>query len=232
MEFKIDIKKEQKEFIRTELRPVLYEHGFILSRPTAYVRECNGLVQEFYFKVEKYKLRPWVSCRPIFDARMNTVSFGTDYIHVSDCLSPYKGFNWVSYRDWPGHDLQKEYEKFQAGLGPLKSSIVNGVLPELDTINSLDDFVKLYEENGLFLQQRIQSDPVGGNYFSFIRDVYDSSGITRMKHIMKEMMNWDINKAVREYLQECEAKMTSDEEADRMFEEYCDKVRAAYKLIK
>lgn len=43
-ELKIVIKKVQKEFIRTEIRPVLYEHGFILSRPTAYVSEALQIV--------------------------------------------------------------------------------------------------------------------------------------------------------------------------------------------
>ena len=58
---KFDFKKAQRELIRRELRPILYEHGFVLCRPTAYIRERGGLLQEFYFKVEVSKLRPWVS---------------------------------------------------------------------------------------------------------------------------------------------------------------------------
>ena len=58
---KFDFKKAQRELIRKELRPILYEYGFVLCGPTAYIRERGGLLQEFYFKVEVSKLRPWVS---------------------------------------------------------------------------------------------------------------------------------------------------------------------------
>ena len=74
---KFDFKKAQRELIRKELRPILYEYGFVLCGPTAYIRERGGLLQEFYFKVEVSKLRPWVSYRPVFDARP-IVSFGSD----------------------------------------------------------------------------------------------------------------------------------------------------------
>ena len=49
---KFDFKKAQRELIRKELRPILYEHGFVLCGPTVYIRERSGLLQEFYFKVE------------------------------------------------------------------------------------------------------------------------------------------------------------------------------------
>ena len=58
---KFDFKKAQRELILKELRPILYEHGFVLCGPTVYIRERSGLLQEFYFKVEVSKLRPWVS---------------------------------------------------------------------------------------------------------------------------------------------------------------------------
>lgn len=91
-----DFKKAQKELIRKELRPLLYENGFVLSRPTTYIREREGLLQEFYFRVEVGKLRTWASYRPVFDSRW-IVSFGTDSICVSDCKNPYKGFGWCFF---------------------------------------------------------------------------------------------------------------------------------------
>lgn len=70
---KFDFKKAQRELIRKELRPILYEYGFVLCGPTAYIRERGGLLQEFYFKVEVSKLRPWVSYRPVFEDRKSVV---------------------------------------------------------------------------------------------------------------------------------------------------------------
>lgn len=91
-----DFKKAQRELIRKELRPILYEHGFVLSRPTTYIRERDGLLQEFYFSVQTGKLRPWVSCRPVFDSRC-IVAFGTDSISMKDSMNPYSGFGWCFF---------------------------------------------------------------------------------------------------------------------------------------
>ncbi|MDO4944724.1 MAG: hypothetical protein Q4E74_05930, partial [Ruminococcus sp.] len=49
MEF--DIKKELRKKIRKEIRPILYEQGFVLNKPTSYIRETNGLLQQFYFQL-------------------------------------------------------------------------------------------------------------------------------------------------------------------------------------
>ena len=93
---KFDFKKAQRELIRKELRPILYEYGFVLCGPTAYIRERGGLLQEFYFKVEVSKLRPWVSYRPVFDARP-IVSFGSDGPNGAKYENPYR-VSLVFYR--------------------------------------------------------------------------------------------------------------------------------------
>lgn len=53
-----DFKKSVRELIRSELSPPLAAQGFVLSKPTAYIRERDGLLQEFYFKIEASRLRP------------------------------------------------------------------------------------------------------------------------------------------------------------------------------
>lgn len=42
-----DFKKNARELIRSQLRPLLYGQGFVLSKPTTYIREMDGLLQEF-----------------------------------------------------------------------------------------------------------------------------------------------------------------------------------------
>lgn len=227
----IDVKKAQKDFIRTELRPVLYEQGFVLSKPTTYVRERDGLLQEFYFKVETYKLRPWVSVRPVFDAR-NIVTFGADNIYTQDAENPCYGYGWVTFGVGQPVGISEWNEKILPKLFGLKSSIVNGVLPELNVLGSLDVFLQFYKENGLLFGKRIQSDTK--MYFDFIAGVCVTEGMERMTRILNEMEPWDLQnlpKDVREYLQSCKDKLASDVEADKIFDEYCDKIRVAYKLI-
>lgn len=231
-----DLKKAQKELIRKELRPILYEQGFILSRPTTYIREREGLLQEFYFKVENSRLRPWISYRPVFDAR-GIVTFGTDAIYVHDCLNPYMGFSWVCLEDWYIEDDERKYNNYQNQFLPafekLKTSIVNGVLPEINGIHSLDDFMHLYESNGLLFQTKIQSYTSADIYYDFISKVKRSSGKERMDFIVQEMESWELQglpKIVREYLESCKDFICTDEEADKFFYEYCNKIRISFKL--
>lgn len=231
-----DFKKAQKELIRKELRPILYEQGFILIRPTTYIREREGLLQEFYFRVETSKLRPWISYRPVFDAR-SVASFGTDAIGVYDCLNPYMGFSTIGLEDWYIKDDERKYKNYQNKFLPrfekLKTSIINGVLPEMNEIHSLDDVMHLYESNGLLFQKEIQSYTCAGTYYDFISKVKRSSGKERMDFIVQEMERWMLGglpKIVREYLESYKDSICTDEEADKFFYEYCNKIRISFKL--
>lgn len=231
-----DFKKDVRALIRSELRPFLYEQGFVLSKPTTYIRERQGLLQEFYFKVQENRLRSWVSYRPVFDTRP-IVSFGTDGIYPHDCLDPYRGFGWVTFPDWHCRDTGRQYknytEKFLPRFEELKKSILNGVLPELNEMHSLDQFISAYKSNELLFEKRIQTYMGADSYFSFISGVRYSHGMERLDLIRKEMEEWglcSLPKAVREYLQALEGKRFTDSEADTLFHGYCNKIREANKL--
>lgn len=233
-----DFKKEQKELIRRELRPILYEQGFILNKPTSYIRERDGLLQEFYFRVEVSKLRPWISYRPVYDSR-SILGFGTDGICVQDCKNPYKGFAWCGLDYWYSEDTALKYRYFQNRFLPafegLKKSIVYGVLPEMNELHSLDDFIHLYQTNGMLFQQNIHAYDSPGRYFDFILKVRTTRGKARMDYIVQEMERWDLRnlpKIVREYLEGYKGCICTDDEADQIFNEYCNKIRIANKLIK
>lgn len=106
-----DFKRTQRDLVTRELGPILYEQGFVLSRPVTYTRERRGLMQQFYFRGEAwgetYKLRPWISYRPVYDARP-VLCFGTDGIYVNDCLNPYTGFSPI-YWDISRADFQNRF---------------------------------------------------------------------------------------------------------------------------
>lgn len=230
-----DFKKNIRELIRSELRPSLYEQGFVLSKPTTYIRERDGLLQEFYFKVEVSRLRPWVSYRPVFETRP-IVTFGTDNIS-HDCLNPYRGYGWVTLPDWYCGNTEQTYksyiEKFLPRFEALKASILNAVLPELNRMHSLDQFITAYQSNDLLFEKKVQSNVGAGLYFGFINGVRHSHGMERLDLVMKEMRDWgfcNLPKAVREYLQEMEGKRFTDDEADVLFDGYCNKIREVNKL--
>lgn len=231
-----DFKKAQRDLIRKEIRPILYEHGFVLCRPTAYIREHEGLLQEFYFKVEVSKLRPWVSYRPVFDARP-VMNFGSDGSNGAKYDDPYRGFSWCSIDYWyTDNDTLKEknyQHKFLPAFEALKNSIVNGLLPEMDAVHSLDDFIQLYESQGSLFGKPISFYDISNTYFPFISGVNAASGKKRMELILSEMSgDWlpSLPKIVREYLQAHMGVINTDHEADIIFHEYCNQVRMAYKL--
>ena len=233
---KFDFKKAQRELIRKELRPILYEYGFVLCGPTAYIRERGGLLQEFYFKVEVSKLRPWVSYRPVFDARP-IVSFGSDGPNGAKYENPYRGFRWCSIDYWYTEDdvLKEKYyqRQFLPQFEALKSSIVNGLLPEMDAMRSLDDFIQLYESCGKLFGEPIRHYDISHTYFPFISGVNTASGKERMELILSEMGGtWlpTLPKIVKKYLESHMGGMDTDSEADRIFHAYCNQVRIAYKL--
>lgn len=232
---KFDFKKAQRELIRKELRPILYEHGFVLCGPTVYIRERSGLLQEFYFKVEVSKLRPWVSYRPVFDAR-RVWNFGSDG-QGGGKEESYRGFHWCYLEHWYSADdalKEKDYQRqFLPQFEALKSSIVNGLLPEMDTMRSLDDFIQLYESCGKLFGEPIRHYDISHTYFPFISGIYGALGKKRMELILSEMDGtWlpTLPKIVREYLESHTEGIKTDSEADRIFYAYCNQVRMAYKL--
>lgn len=228
-----DFKKSVRELIRSELRPPLAAQGFVLSKPTAYIRERDGLLQEFYFKIEASRLRPWVSYRPVFDAR-DIVTFGSDNIYPP-CRDAYRGYGWVTLPEFHCGDAEQTYKSYTEIFLPrfeaLKASIWNAVLPELNEMCSLDQFIAAYQSNDLLFEKRIQSKIGAESYFGFINSVRNSRGRERLDLVMKEMTEeWNLPKAVRKYLQELEGKCFADEEADELFDGYCNKIREANKL--
>lgn len=122
-------------------------------------------------------------------------------------------------------------EKFLPRFEALKASIWNAVLPELNEMRSLDQFIAAYQSNDLLFEKRIQPKIGAESYFGFINSVRNSRGRERLDLVMKEMTeDWNLPKAVRKYLQEQEGQCFTDEEADELFDGYCNKIREANKL--
>lgn len=224
---KIDFKKEIKELIRKELRPLLYTHGFVLSKPTRYCRECDCLLQEIYFKVENNRLRTWISYRPIFDVR-DIVSFGCDSIYTNKNV--YAGFRWILMKDEETH--KDCFDKLLDDFKNLKISIREGILHEFDQITSLDIFLQACEQNHIFFQKEAQSYQGFPIYYEFMKNVHRSKGKRRLHMIVDAMKGWNLPMSVRECLEDTELDNFSDTEADERFYRLCDSIRVYYKLKK
>lgn len=136
------------------------------------------------------------------------VNFGTDSINGLDCADPYKGYTWCFFEDRYPEDTSRRLKNYESQFLPkfekLKNSIVNGLLPEMDALHSLDEFMRLYENNGLLFQKPIHCYETPGRYFEFISNVRYSEGKERMNLILSSMSEWglaNLPKIVREYLE-------------------------------
>lgn len=229
MEF--DIKKELRKKIRKEIRPILYEQGFVLNKPTSYIRETNGLLQQFYFQLRTCGLRPWVSYRPVFDTRC-IVSIGTD--NTGALIGPYSGFKWLYLKSYGSNDYERMYKDYTHNVLPafekLKQSIINGIIPEFNKINSLDKLITAVNKNDLIFNRK--PTDFAKRYLDFILQVSASSGVERMSIIIKETEIWELPKIVKKHLDRLDLNTITDEEADCAFDVYCNKIRIANKLIK
>lgn len=220
-----NFKRALRELINKEMTSILCEQGFVLSKRTTYIREQNGLMQEFYFRSEGNKLRPWITYRPIYDARP-IADFGTDSIYTHDCLNPYRGFSVIFFEGNSDNFQNQFIPRFEI----LKHSIINGVLPEMNKIHSLEDVIHLYEMDGLLFQKKIRNYTGSQRYYEFISKVNQSIGKKRMAFIIEEMNGHELPKIVQEYLESYNDEIATDTVADKFFDEYCNKIRIANKL--
>lgn len=115
--------------------------------------------------------------QPVFDTRP-IVTFGTDNIYTHDCLDPYRGFGWVTLPDWCCGDTERIYksytEKFLPGFEKLKASISNAVLPELNEMCSLDQFIATFQVNDLLFEKESSPIPVQ-DYILILSPVSDTA---------------------------------------------------------
>lgn len=223
MEF--DFKKQLGQKIRSEIKPLLIEHGFVQSKPTHYVREQNGLLQYFYFRLEKYKLRPWVYYLPIFEPD-SFLSFGSDACDDT-------GFQWIALGEFFNQDIQRQNytSKVLPAFERLKASIVDRLLPEMDKMQSLAQFIDCCGAKQPIFGQ---AEPMYAVHFAYIAKVYAARGQVRLALLQERMKQFEqvYPKQAVQYLKSQNSASLTEEQADQVFAEFCNQMRVANKLVK
>ena len=228
----MNFKNGVKKYITNEIIPILNVNGFRKISGTKYVREKNGLLQFFYFRVDKYKLRPWFYFLPVFEGYNGIVTFGADGINIQDCLSPFNGYANIFNPDkrMDGEISEEEYtNKVLPKLVKLKLSIQNGILHEMDNLDSLDKFVQCCKSRGKIMM----FDWADEHYFvDFLVPIYESNGMARMNYLLQKTQGFVevYPKELRTFLED-ECQITADDtSANQLFEKYCDLVRKTNKI--
>ncbi len=228
----LNFKNEVKKYINNEILPILNINDFQRISGTKYVREKGGLLQFFSFRVDKYKLRPWFYFLPVFEGYNGIVTFGTDGINVQDCLSPFNGYANVfnpNKRD-DGEISEQEYNnKVLPKLVKLKLSIQNGILPEMDNLDSLDKFVQYCKRRRKIMMFDWADEPY---FVDFLIPIHESSGIARMNYLKQKTQGFVqvYPKELRTFLEDECQEIAEDTFANQLFEKYCDFVRKTNKI--
>lgn len=216
----LSFQNEVNKYLANEIIPVLSICGFHRITGMRYVREKDGLLQFFHFRIEKYKLRPWFYFLPIFEGYNGLVEFGADGINVQDCLSPFNGYANVFCPDRRLGGTINEWEyanKILPKLEKLKYSIQNGLLPVMDSLDSLDKFVQRCKNR----EKIMLFDWGGKDYFlDFVLPVCESCGAIRMNYILQnaEGIVHAYPKELRTFLgEECQT-VADNTLADQVFE--------------
>lgn len=140
-------RKSLQSNITKNIQPLLYKNKFTKYAKNHYMRELNGLAQFIVFifdgDADADKLRVWVYYMPIFLPEEH-VEYGVELTGTSGfgLLTGKYSCHFSSNVGWGNEvELQHYYDELIPNIQKLMLAIKEGVLPEMDKINSYDRFV-------------------------------------------------------------------------------------------
>ena len=145
-----DFKKAMQQNIKDNFKPLLLSNSFTKSGNSKYIREKAGLVQLIVFRIEKDRVKAFASLIPLYYPLDYILSYGIE-ITGSNGFKLLNGKYFTTIYESEHFDkaiqLKNYYSKHQINMQKLFLSIKEGVLPEMDRIDSLDKFIKLFDQN-------------------------------------------------------------------------------------
>lgn len=154
-----DFKKAVQQIINDEFKPLFLSDAFVQSGKNKYIREKDGLVQMIFFRIEKDRLLAFANLFPIYFPADYFMNYGIEITGSTGVkLLGGKYFTTIYEPEYLDKAIQLEHynSKHKANMQKLFLSVKEGVLAEMDRINSLDKFIEMFD----------QSDPIFfGNEF-------------------------------------------------------------------
>lgn len=136
--------------IKENVIPILLKNNFIQYKKNCFVREKNGIVQIIRFFLDKYNLYAYAYFLPIYVPCDYISEYGIELTGTSGCrLLDGKYFTTIYEPEKKKIEIQfSNYNNIhKPNFGKLVSNIVEGVLPEMNRIDSLEKLMHVIESD-------------------------------------------------------------------------------------
>ena len=153
MEFTLEnynFKKAMQILINNNMQPILVKNNFKKIKKNYFVREKEDLVQIISFSINKYNLYAYAYLLPIYMPCDYICDYGVELTGTSGgrLLS---GKYFTTFYESEKKNLEIQFRNYQnmhkPNFNKLVNNIVEGVLPEMNRINSLGKLINLIEND-------------------------------------------------------------------------------------
>lgn len=136
--------------INDNITPILSRNNFIKYKKNCFVREKNGIAQIIKFFIDKYNLYAYAYFLPIYVPCDYICDYGIELTGTSGCrLLAGKYFTTIYEPEKNNLEIQfNNYKsKHKPNFDKLVNNIVEGVLPEMNRIDSLEKLTFIIEND-------------------------------------------------------------------------------------
>lgn len=235
----IDIEYEQYDFknamqdnIDKKFAVLLKNNGFVKYKKNKFSREKDQIVQIISFTIEKNVMKVFAMFIPIYVSTDICLEYGIE-VTGSDGYRLLNGkyFTTVYEPEMLNKEIQyKNYcEEHKLSLQKIYSAIEEGIIPEMDELDSLEKFiVRLKNQDGWFFGS-VELGQRKNFMYEYVMGVYECinndfvNGMNRLKKIQAIDWWWEI---LKKYETE------SVDEFMKSYIENCNEMRRYYKFIK
>lgn len=236
-------KQAMQQDLRDNIQPLLYLNNFNKYSTNKYVRELDNLAQIIAFNVEQDRLKAFAMFVPIFLPTDNILSYGIEITGSSGTeLLNGKYFTTIYEKEKYDKHIQFEHYKEQHldSFNKLILSIEEGILPEMNVTNSLNQFVQKFEGKEVrFFGHKFMSGFQNNSSHRFIICVNKclngqfEQGKAELENLKDSLIEEEIRKYIERLLLPMDGEdFTTEESFIKHFNEICTERRKKYKLIK
>lgn len=143
-------KKAMQMLINDNIILILLRNNFIKYKKNCFVREKNSIVQIISFCMDKYNLYAYAYVLPIYVPCDYIYNYGIELTGTSGCrLLSGKYFTTIYEPEKENLEIQFNHykNKHKPNFDKIVNNIVEGVLPEMNRIDSLDKLIFVLEND-------------------------------------------------------------------------------------
>ena len=229
-----DFKKAMQFNVDNRFAHLLKNNGFIKYKKNKYVREKNQIVQIVSFQVGKDRMKVFAMFIPIYVTTDNCLEYGIELTGSNGYgLLNGKYFTTVYEPELLNREIQyKNYcELHKLSLQKIYSALEEGIIPEMDAVDSLDKFImRLHNQDSWFFGSTVLPGRNKNMMYEYVMGVYKclnndfDNGMNILNRIQAiDCIWWEI-------LKKYETKSVDD--FMEKYHENCDEMRRFYKLGK